>query len=31
MKAHMDEVYSDMAARLIARFGGRIADRYVEA
>jgi Polyketide cyclase / dehydrase and lipid transport len=31
MKAQIDDVNSDMAARLIARFGGRIADRYVEA
>jgi carbon monoxide dehydrogenase subunit G len=30
MKAHMDEVYSDMARRLISRFGGRVVERYVE-
>jgi Polyketide cyclase / dehydrase and lipid transport len=31
MKAQIDKVNSDMAERLIARFGGRIADRFVEA
>jgi len=30
MKAHLDEVFVDMADRLIARFGGRVLDRYVE-
>jgi carbon monoxide dehydrogenase subunit G len=30
MKAHLDAVFVDMAERLIARFGGRVADRYVE-
>jgi hypothetical protein len=27
MKAHLDAVFVDMAERLIARFGGRVADR----
>lgn len=31
MKAHLDEVFVDMADKLIARFGGRVLDRYVEA
>jgi Polyketide cyclase / dehydrase and lipid transport len=30
MKTHLDEVFGDMADRLIARFGGRVIDRYVE-
>jgi carbon monoxide dehydrogenase subunit G len=30
MKAHLDEVFLDMADKLIARFGGRVLDRYVE-
>lgn len=30
MKAQLDEVFVDMADRLIARFGGRVLDRYVE-
>jgi len=30
VKTQLDEVNSDMAARLIARFGGRVVDRYVE-
>jgi Polyketide cyclase / dehydrase and lipid transport len=30
MKAQLDAVFVDMAERLIARFGGRVADRYVE-
>ena len=30
MKAVLDEVNVDMADRLIARFGGRVLDRYVE-
>ena len=29
-KAQLDEVFVDMADRLIARFGGRVLDRYVE-
>ena len=29
-KAQLDEVFVDMADRLIGRFGGRILDRYVE-
>ncbi|MEX2554739.1 MAG: hypothetical protein WEB06_03800 [Actinomycetota bacterium] len=31
MKAHLDEVFRDMADRLIARLGGRVLDRYLEA
>ena len=31
MKAHLDEVFRDMADRLIARFGGRVLDRYLQA
>ena len=31
MKAHMDqEVFADIAANLIARFGGKVTERYVE-
>jgi hypothetical protein len=30
MKAHMDEVFADMARRLIDRFGGKVIERYVE-
>jgi Polyketide cyclase / dehydrase and lipid transport len=30
MKAHLDEVFVDMADRLIGRFGGGVTDRYVE-
>jgi carbon monoxide dehydrogenase subunit G len=30
MKANLDEVNVDMADKLIARFGGRVAERYVE-
>jgi hypothetical protein len=30
MKAALDDVFVDMADRLIARFGGRLVDRYVE-
>jgi hypothetical protein len=30
MKAHIDEVYSDMARRLTDRFGGKVIERYVE-
>lgn len=31
MKAHMDEeVFGDMADNLIARFGGKVSERYVE-
>ena len=30
MKAHLDAVFVDMADRLIARFGGRVTERYVE-
>jgi Polyketide cyclase / dehydrase and lipid transport len=31
MRAHMDEeVFADIAANLIARFGGKVAERYVE-
>jgi carbon monoxide dehydrogenase subunit G len=30
MKTHMDEVYGDMADNLIARFGGKVTERYVE-
>lgn len=30
MKAHFDEALVDIAENLIARFGGRIAERYVE-
>jgi carbon monoxide dehydrogenase subunit G len=30
MRAQLDEVFADMADRLIARFGGRVAERYVE-
>ena len=29
-KAQLDEVFVDMADRLIGRFGGRVLDRYVE-
>ncbi len=29
-KAHLDEVFLDMADRLIGRFGGRVIERYVE-
>ena len=29
-KAQLDEVFFDMADRLIARFGGRVLDRHVE-
>jgi carbon monoxide dehydrogenase subunit G len=30
MKANLDEVNVDMADKLIARFGGRVTERYVE-
>jgi hypothetical protein len=30
MKAHLNEVFADMADRLIGRFGGRVIERYVE-
>src|SRR5262245_26862430 len=30
MKAQLDAVFADMADRLIARFGGKVVDRYVE-
>jgi carbon monoxide dehydrogenase subunit G len=30
MKAQLDEVFADMADRLITRFGGKVLDRYVE-
>ena len=30
MRAHLDEVFVDMSDRLIASFGGRVVDRYVE-
>jgi hypothetical protein len=30
MKAQLDEVFVDIADRLIARFGGRVLERYVE-
>jgi carbon monoxide dehydrogenase subunit G len=30
MKTQLDEVYADMAQNLIARFGGRVIERYVE-
>ena len=31
MKMQLDEVYADMAQNLIARFGGRVIERYVES
>jgi carbon monoxide dehydrogenase subunit G len=30
MKAHLHDVFADMAERLIERFGGRVLDRWVE-
>jgi hypothetical protein len=30
MRAQLDEVFADMADRLIAHFGGRVLERYVE-
>ena len=30
MKAHLDEALADIAENLVARFGGRLTDRYVE-
>ena len=29
-KAHIDEALVDIAANLVARFGGRLTERYVE-
>jgi hypothetical protein len=29
-KAHIDEALADIAKNLIARFGGRLTERYVE-
>jgi Polyketide cyclase / dehydrase and lipid transport len=31
MKMQLDEVFADMAQNLIARFGGRVIERYVES
>jgi hypothetical protein len=30
MKAHLDQVFVDMADRLIGRFGGRVVERCVD-
>jgi hypothetical protein len=29
-RAHIDEAFVDIAENLIARFGGRLTERYVE-